>query len=119
MELGKYYIQEAEQVGGYAINDHIYEVEITTNGELLTIEVDNKPTEITFEKVDETGKLLAGAKMQVVSLKTKDIIDEWTSIAMGNAIDELKEKATYVTTPCDQDGIYNACVHFGWIKEND
>ena len=23
MELGKYYIQEAEQVGGYAINDHI------------------------------------------------------------------------------------------------
>ncbi len=24
--------------------------------------------------------------------------DEWTSIAMGNAIDELKEKATYVTT---------------------
>lgn len=45
--------------------------------------------------------------------------DEWTSIAMGNAIDELKEKATYVTTPCDQDGIYNACVYFGWIKEND
>ena len=43
--------------------------------------------------------------------------DEWTSIAMGNAIDELKEKATYVTTPCDQDGIYNACVHFGWIQE--
>lgn len=45
--------------------------------------------------------------------------DEWTSIAMGNAIDELKEKATYVTTPCDQDGIYNACVHFDWIKEKD
>ncbi len=38
---------------------------------------------------------------------------------MGNAIDELKEKATYVTTSCDQDGIYNACVYFGWIKEND
>ena len=33
--------------------------------------------------------------------------------------DELKEKATYVTTPCDQDGIYNACVHFDWIKEKD
>ena len=32
-------------------------------------------------------------------------------------VDELKEKATYVTTPCDQDGIYNACVHFGWIQE--
>ncbi len=40
---------------------------------------------------------------------------EWTSIAMGNAIDALKEKATYVTDDCDQDGIYNACVHFGWF----
>ena len=44
-------------------------------------------------------------------------IDEWTSIAMGNAIDELKEKATYVTDDCDKDGIYNACVHFHWIDE--
>ena len=54
MELENVIIQEAEQVGGYAINDHIYEVEITTNGELLTIEVDNKPTEITFERAGET-----------------------------------------------------------------
>ena len=42
-------------------------------------------------------------------------IDEWTSIAMGNAIDELKEKATYITSDADDDGIYNACKHFGWI----
>lgn len=41
--------------------------------------------------------------------------DEWLSIAMGNAIDELKEKATYVTSDVDKDGIYNACKHFGWI----
>lgn len=40
---------------------------------------------------------------------------EWTSVAMGNACDELKEKATYVTTDANQDGIYNACKHFGWI----
>ena len=44
-------------------------------------------------------------------------IDEWTSIAMGNAIDELKKKATYVTDDASQDGIYNACVRFGWINE--
>ena len=42
-------------------------------------------------------------------------IDEWTSIAMGNAIDELKEKATYITSDADDDGIYNACKYFGWI----
>ncbi|MDD6435121.1 MAG: HAD hydrolase family protein [Clostridiales bacterium] len=40
---------------------------------------------------------------------------EWTSIAMGNGIDELKAKATYVTTRSDEDGIWNACKHFGWI----
>ena len=36
---------------------------------------------------------------------------------MGNGIDELKKNATYVTSDADQDGIYNACVHYGWIKE--
>jgi len=41
--------------------------------------------------------------------------DTWTCIAMGNAVEELKEKATYVTTDVDDDGIYNACVHFQWI----
>ncbi len=42
--------------------------------------------------------------------------DEWFSIAMGNAIDELKEKADYITDDVDCDGILNACLHFGWIK---
>lgn len=40
---------------------------------------------------------------------------EWTSIAMGNAVPQLKELATYVTSSCEDDGIYNACKHFGWI----
>lgn len=38
-----------------------------------------------------------------------------TSIAMGNAIDELKEIATFVTKSCDEDGIEYACQYFGWI----
>ena len=37
-------------------------------------------------------------------------IDGWTKVAMGNAIDELKAKADYITTDVDKDGIYNACV---------
>lgn len=36
-------------------------------------------------------------------------VDDWTKVAMGNAIPELKEKADYVTTDVDKDGIYNAC----------
>ena len=73
----------------------------------------------------EPGDKSVGIKIMVDHFKGNEkndlsmFRDEWTSIAMGNAIDELKEKATYVTTPCDQDGIYNACVHFDWIKEKD
>lgn len=37
------------------------------------------------------------------------------SIAMGNAIDELKEIATFVTKSNKDDGIEYACKHFGWI----
>ena len=38
------------------------------------------------------------------------------SVAMGNAIDECKEVATFTTTDIDDDGVYNACVHFGLIE---
>ena len=42
----------------------------------------------------------------------------WTSIAMGNAYPPLKELADYVTDLNVNDGIYKACVHFGWITED-
>lgn len=78
----------------------------------------------------EPGDKSVGIKMMVDHLggRYEDVVvfgdekndlsmfcDEWTSIAMGNAIAPLKAKATYVTDDCDKDGIYNACVHFGWI----
>ncbi len=34
------------------------------------------------------------------------------SVAMGNAIDEVKKHASYVTSDIDDDGIYNALKHF-------
>ena len=40
---------------------------------------------------------------------------EWTCIAMGNACDALKEKATFVTRASYEDGIEYACQHYGWI----
>lgn len=43
-------------------------------------------------------------------------LPEWTCIAMGNAIDELKALADYVTTDADKDGILNACRHYGWVE---
>ena len=40
---------------------------------------------------------------------------QWTCIAMGNACDELKQKATFVTKDNTDDGIQYACQYFGWI----
>ena len=42
---------------------------------------------------------------------------DWTSIAMGNGNEELKAMADYVTDAAEDDGIRNACLHFGWIDE--
>ena len=36
-------------------------------------------------------------------------------VAMGNAWDIVKEHADYVTTGVDDDGIWNACEHFGLV----
>ena len=36
-------------------------------------------------------------------------------VAMGNAKEEVKQKADYVTTSVDEDGIANALKHFGII----
>ena len=41
------------------------------------------------------------------------------SIAMGNGCEELKNIAYYVTDAPEDDGIMNACLHFGWIREED
>lgn len=40
---------------------------------------------------------------------------EWTSIAMGNAREELKSKADFITKNADDNGIEYACEYFGWI----
>lgn len=39
----------------------------------------------------------------------------WTSIAMGNAREELKIHADYITGNADQGGISQALRHYGWL----
>lgn len=49
---------------------------------------------------------------------TNDLVmfdKEWFSIAMGNAVDELKERADFVTKANTEDGIEYACRQYGWI----
>jgi HAD superfamily hydrolase (TIGR01484 family) len=42
-------------------------------------------------------------------------LPEWTCVAMGNAVDALKEKADLVTAGVDEDGVYLACKRLGLI----
>lgn len=41
--------------------------------------------------------------------------DDWTKVAMGNAIPELKEKADFITTDVRDEGIYIACMELGLL----
>ena len=46
---------------------------------------------------------------------TSMILQAGIGVAMGNAIDALKQQADYVTTSVDEDGILNALHHFGVV----
>lgn len=97
VELGTYYIQEVKQINGYVINDHIYKVDVATDGDVLEINCENKPTEMTFSKVGETGtEELEGAKLQVIEKETGTIIEEWTSENEAHEIHYLVEGREYV-----------------------
>ena len=39
-----------------------------------------------------------------------------TGVAMGNAREELKQAADYVTAPIGEDGVWKACVHLGLLE---
>ena len=96
LELGTYYIQEAKQVDGYTLNNTIYKVEIKEDGDILIIACKNKPTEMVFSKVDETGtNELPGATIQIIEKETGNIIDEWVSTEENHKINYLTEGKEY------------------------
>lgn len=99
LELGTYFIQEAAQIDGYALNDHIYRVEVTADGDLLEIECENKPTEIVFSKVDATNnKELAGATITVTEKESGKLIGQWISTDESHVIRYLVEGKEYIMT---------------------
>ncbi|GFI40743.1 hypothetical protein IMSAGC017_00778 [Thomasclavelia cocleata] len=96
LELGYYFIKE-NSVDGYVTNTHIYEVDITKDGDELTIDVENKPLEMEFSKVDITNnKELEGAKLQVIDKEAGKVIDEWISTKEIHKIKYLVEGKEYI-----------------------
>lgn len=98
LELGHYFIKE-NSVAGYVTNDHVYEVDILKDGDELTINVENKPVEMEFSKVDITNNNeLSGAKITVSDKETGKVIDEWISTNEPHKIKYLVEGHEYVMT---------------------
>lgn len=62
-------------------------------------------------KQNETAAF-GDANNDLAMIKTAEV-----GIAMGNATELLKQHADYITDRIEDDGLCNACVHFGWIKE--
>ena len=100
------------------INSFISQVE-NTNKEYKNIQKLSTTLTNVDSNIKENNKKIKilTENNKALELRVKSLTEK--NKLKDNEIDELKEKATYVTTPCDQDGIYNACVHFDWIKEKD
>ncbi len=80
----------------------IYQYDAKKDGILRMMEYLNAPIEDVVVFGDDLNDLVMFDPM-------------WTSIAMGNAKEELKKKATYITDKNVNDGIEKACKKFGWI----
>ena len=83
-------------------------------------------TDITANRADKGKGIIAMAKHQGFDLNrtmafgdggndSSMILQAGIGVAMGNAIDALKQQADYVTTSVDDDGILNALKHFNVI----
>ena len=72
---GKYYFHEDLAPQGFTLAQ---DVEFNVkDGKIQKIEMTDTITEVT--KKDESGNLLANADMEIISTKTKQIVDKWTT----------------------------------------
>ena len=69
----------------------------TQDGDELTIDVENKPLEMEFSKVDITNnEEFEGAKLQVIDKETGKVIDKWISTKEPHKIKYLIEGKEYI-----------------------
>lgn len=93
IEGQEYILRELEAPKGYVLAKDITFI-ANDKKEIQTISMLDK--QVTALKIDEDGNVLPGAKMQVVSAKTKEIVDEWTSTEKEHNISNLIEGNSYI-----------------------
>lgn len=92
--VGKEYtLYEDEAPEGYVISRPVtFTVENTTKVQ----EIKMFDKQVGVSKLDEEKEHLKGAKLQVVSAKTKDIVDEWVSDGKEHMVNGLIEGHSYI-----------------------
>ncbi len=63
------------------------------------------------EKEDLSGTVAFGDSMNDIEV----VREAGIGVAMGNAVDALKEAADFVTASIENDGVYKACEYFDWF----
>ena len=116
-----------EEGSALALNRHPLgeeEMKIVTDeaGNITEISKTCNPADAMGESVgieritaDYSDAIVFGDALNDMSM----FIDDWTTVAMGNAVPELKAKADIVTTEVDRDGIWNACDTLGLFEPVD
>lgn len=91
----EYILRELEAAPGYTKAEDVRFI-VRDTPEVQVVNMSNKQTEMTFQKFDEAGKPLAGAKLEVISPKTRNIIDQWTTTGEPHTIQYLVEGEKYI-----------------------
>ena len=91
----EYILRELEAAPGYTKAEDVRFI-VRDTPEVQVVNMSNKQTEMTFQKIDEAGKPLAGAKLEVISPKTRNIIDQWTTTGEPHTIQYLVEGEKYI-----------------------
>jgi len=101
--FGEFEVKEIKAPTGYILSDNVYQVNITEDGQVIEITVENKPITVEFSKRDTEGNELKGAKLQIVDEKD-NVIEEWVSDGTNHIVTKLKAGKYVLTETAAPDG---------------
>ena len=94
LPLGRYYIKELKAPAGYNLSKEIVEIDGTYKGpeiELISVSktLGNRSTGIKIKKTNEEGKLIKGAKLEIVD-EQGNIIESWETSETNHIFRKLE-----------------------------
>ena len=101
--FGEFAVREIKAPTGYILSDKVYQVNITEEGQVIEITVENKPITVEFSKRDTEGNELKGAKLRILDEKG-NVIEEWISDGTNHIVTKLKAGKYVLTETAAPDG---------------